>query len=90
MAMAKGIVASDLDQIGEILEDGETAVLVRPGDPDDLARGILYLVEHPQEAACLGQNARREVVNNYTWEQNVKRVIQALEQIQRFGKIREA
>ncbi len=31
MAMGKGIVASDLDQVGEILEHGRAAQMVRPG-----------------------------------------------------------
>jgi glycosyltransferase involved in cell wall biosynthesis len=43
MAMGKGIVASDLDQIGQILENRYDAILVKPGNVNDLAEGILDL-----------------------------------------------
>src|SRR6266481_821829 len=37
MAMGKGIIASRLGQIGEVLVDGETALLVEPGNTGQLA-----------------------------------------------------
>jgi len=73
--MGKGIVASDLDQIGEVLEHKKTAWLVNPGDTNDLVNGIIKLVEDKTLREELGKNARKEVVKNYTWEQNAKRVI---------------
>jgi len=39
MAMEKGIVASDLDQIGEVLQHDHTAWLVKPGDAESLMHG---------------------------------------------------
>ena len=75
MAMGKGIVASDLDQIGEILEHKKTAWLVKPGVANDLANGIIELVKNERLREELGRNAREEVINKYTWEQNVKRIL---------------
>src|SRR5262249_24315015 len=49
MAMGKGIVASDLDQIGEILEHGRAALMVVPGDAGDLARGLAALIDDPAQ-----------------------------------------
>src|SRR5205823_11518379 len=40
MAMGKGIVASRLDQIGDVLEDKKSALLVPPGDIDALAEHL--------------------------------------------------
>ena len=79
MAMGKGIVASDLDQIGEVLEDGETAVLVEPGNVEELVQGIVFLTEHPEEAERMGRNARRVVCERRTWDQNARRVVGALQ-----------
>ncbi len=39
MAMGKGIVASRLDQLAEVLEHDQTAWLVTPGDVEELADG---------------------------------------------------
>jgi len=75
MAMGKGIVASDLDQIGEVLEHKKTAWLVKPGDENDLVNGIIKLAKDKKLREELGKNAREEVVQNYTWEQNTKRII---------------
>ena len=49
MAMGRAIVASRLEQIGEVLEDGRTALLVPPGDEAALAAAILRLIDRPEE-----------------------------------------
>src|SRR6185312_10629938 len=59
MAMGKGIVASDLDQIGEVLRHRETAWLVPPADVQQLADGIDRLVQDRTLRECLGADARR-------------------------------
>jgi len=78
MATGKGIVASDLDQIGEVLQHKKTAWLVKPGDVNDLISGIIGLVKDKQLREELGTNARQEVARKYTWEQNIKKIINNL------------
>ncbi len=80
MAMGRGIVASDLDQIGEVLRDGETALLVRPGDPDALARGIRRLIDDEALRRRLGDAARRKAVAGHTWEEHTRRIVAALKE----------
>ena len=58
MAMGKGIVASDLDQVGEILEHGRAAQMVRPGDVDSLVDGLRALIDDPARRAALGAEAQ--------------------------------
>ncbi len=79
MAMGRGIVASDLDQIGEVLRHGETAWLVPPDDPEALARGLARLVDDPPLRTALGDAARREALSHHTWRAHVRRTIDALE-----------
>jgi len=81
MAIGKGIVASDLDQIGEVLEHKKTAWLVKAGDINDLVDGIIKLVQNKKLREILGKNARKEVVKNYTWEKNVKRILDGYEKL---------
>ena len=94
MAMAKPIVASDLDQIGWVLKGwrpgepppaafttGRTraAVLVQPGSVEALIAGIRQAVELPQaERNRLGLEARRLVVESFTWDRNVAAVLDRL------------
>ena len=75
MAMGKGIVASNLDQIGEILAHGRTAWMTKPGDPDSLMEGIAALVDDPALREKLGNAARDEVVARYTWREHTRKII---------------
>ncbi|SNB46133.1 glycosyltransferase [Geobacter sp. DSM 9736] len=69
-AMAAGlpIIATGVDGNREIVVDGETGVLVRPRDPDNLAQEMRNLVEAPERRAAIGRNARELVVRQYSQE----------------------
>ena len=77
MAMGKGIVASRLGQIGEVLADDDTALLVEPGNVPELARAITRLVDSRELRERLGARARKVAVQNHTWTRNAERVLQA-------------
>jgi glycosyltransferase involved in cell wall biosynthesis len=77
MAMGKAIVASRLGQIGEVLEDEQTALLVEPGNVDQLAAAIRQLSRSPQLRERLGAAARKAAVERHTWKHNARRVIDA-------------
>ena len=81
MAMGKGIVASDLDQIGEVLSHELTAVLVRPADVKSLCEGMIVLIEDKERRARLGMAARQEVVARYSWEAHTARIIEKLAEL---------
>ena len=79
MAMGKAIVASNLDQIGDVLCHGETAWMVPPGDADALAKGLATLVHDRDLRANLGRAARRDALAHHTWRAHVKKILEALE-----------
>jgi glycosyltransferase involved in cell wall biosynthesis len=66
MAMAKPIVSTAVSDIPSIL-DG-CGLVVPAGDLDALAGEILYVLEHPVEAAEMGMRARRRCVERYSWD----------------------
>jgi len=78
MAMGKGIVASDLGQIGKVLKNRVTGYLVKPGDVSQLIEGIVDLIQNRELRLKMGENARLEAIGNYTWDINTKRVINRL------------
>jgi glycosyltransferase involved in cell wall biosynthesis len=80
MAMGKGIVASDLEQIGEVLSHNHTAWLVKPGDSDALAAGLERLINDAVLRNRLGLAARSEVIVKYSWLVHTRRIIQKLEE----------
>jgi glycosyltransferase involved in cell wall biosynthesis len=78
MAMGRGIVASDLDQIGEVLEHNVTAWMVKPGNADSLADGLATLIDGPAIRQRLGAAAREIAVQKYSWREHTRRIIEAL------------
>jgi glycosyltransferase involved in cell wall biosynthesis/ubiquinone/menaquinone biosynthesis C-methylase UbiE len=89
MAMADGIVASDLEQIGEVLSPAlravdlsspevsvtnQRAVLCAPGDVDEFVDAVVGLVCRPDVARALGRNARHAVAECYSWHRHVARL----------------
>jgi glycosyltransferase involved in cell wall biosynthesis len=71
MAMGKGIVASRLEQIAEVLEHDRTAWLVTPGDVNELSEAILRLAMDPAKRKELGEAARHAAIERHSWVRNV-------------------
>lgn len=80
MAMGKGIVASDLDQLGEVLDHDRTGWLTKPGDVDDLVAGLKRLIDDTALRERLGRAARAEACATYTWEAHTAKIISALKE----------
>ena len=78
-ACGKPVVASRLGAMASIIEDGKTGLLFSPGDPDDLAAKVKWLIEHEEVATQMGKAARSEFEANYTAEKNYKMLMDAYE-----------
>jgi len=80
MASKRPIVASDLPSIREILNDSSTssgqgnAVLAKPDDPEDLAKGIKKIIEGKNLAEKISNRAFQDV-QNYTWQKRAKNIL---------------
>lgn len=78
MGLRKPIVASDLDQIGEILEHERTALLCKPGDVRETAKAIQRLLSDAALRERIAQGAYELALAEYTWTAHVRRIIEAL------------
>ena len=78
MAMGRGIAASDLDQIGQVLEHGRTALLSQPGDAAALADNLLALCDDPDLRGRLGRAARERALREHGWDRHVERIMDKL------------
>lgn len=60
-AMVHGcpLVAADVGGVKDLVRNGETGLLHRPGDAADLAEKVIALLEHPERAAALAESAAR-------------------------------
>jgi glycosyltransferase involved in cell wall biosynthesis len=64
MAMARPIVATDVSDLPEILEG--CGIIVPAGDVDRIAEAVVWILEHPAEAAEMGRRARQKCVEHYS------------------------
>lgn len=78
MAMGKAIICSDMAQMSKILEQGKTAYMVEPGNIDELATAMKELVDNGELRQCLGDSARDEVIQKYTWNKHVDKILKAI------------
>jgi len=67
-AMAAGlpVIASDTGGNPELVLDGSSGLLVRPGDPADLARAMGHLMDNPAMAATLSTQAAQQARAKFT------------------------
>ncbi|MEK7478858.1 MAG: glycosyltransferase, partial [Patescibacteria group bacterium] len=73
MASKKPIIASDLPSIKEVLND-KNALLVKEGDPEDLAQGIKNILNDKRFAENLTTQAFIDV-KKYSWQERVKKIL---------------
>jgi glycosyltransferase involved in cell wall biosynthesis len=71
LLMQRPLVATRVGGIPDSVRDGETGILVAPGDAEDLARGILQMLRDPQEAERLARNGRRLMLERFTLTRTV-------------------
>jgi len=78
-AMASGtpVVCSRLGGLPEVVHDGETGLLVEPGNVDELRERIGLLLADSALARRLGDNARQLVLERYTWDHCARRCLAA-------------
>src|SRR5260221_13595166 len=67
MACGTAVVASRVGGIPEVVADGETGLLVPPGDPPALARAINALVTDERRAAEMGRPGRKRAAADFGW-----------------------
>jgi glycosyltransferase involved in cell wall biosynthesis len=77
MAMAKPVILTRNAYVDEFLRDGDTGYFVEQGDVAGLRSKIQYLLEHPAEAAQMGQRAREWVLARYTVKSYVDKILSA-------------
>ncbi|OGL72985.1 hypothetical protein A3E39_02505 [Candidatus Uhrbacteria bacterium RIFCSPHIGHO2_12_FULL_60_25] len=59
----------------EAVVDGKTGMLVRPNDPDDVARALASLFEDPVRRGRMGEAGRARALSDFRWEDRWKRLM---------------
>jgi glycosyltransferase involved in cell wall biosynthesis len=59
------VIATRVDGIPEVIEDGKTGLLVEPGDVAGLAEGMMRLLDLPDQARQMSSNAFNSVIRQF-------------------------
>jgi len=86
MSMEKPVVvgASGVSGMREIVVNAgqdQCGFHVNPNDPTDIAWGIISALENPQKRQQLGQNGRKRVLREFTWDEIAKKTIQVYNEL---------
>ncbi|HZT46179.1 MAG TPA: glycosyltransferase family 4 protein [Gaiellaceae bacterium] len=77
MAHARPVVASDVGGLRDLVVDGETGLLVPPGDVNALRAAVERLLGDAELRRRLGAAARQRIQARFTWERAVSLTLAA-------------
>ena len=79
MATGRPVVASRVGGLSEVVIEGETGVLVPPGDPVALAGALRALYEDGELRAQMGRRGRARILELYDWRVVIRRLEEVYE-----------
>jgi len=68
MSSGTAVIASNVGGVPEIIDDEVDGLLVQPGNPEILAKKLLFLLENDLERERISIKAREKITNNFTSE----------------------
>ncbi len=81
MAAGIPVVASDFSHWRDVVRSADCGILVDPLDSDAIAAAISYLLTHPDEAAEMGERARKMVRERYNWKSEAVVLVTAYQRV---------
>jgi len=81
MSQRKAVIASDIGGQKEAVVDGETGILVPPGDADKLAEALSYLLQRPETASQMGERGYGKFMATYTSDVVIPKIIKLYERL---------
>jgi glycosyltransferase involved in cell wall biosynthesis len=81
MALARPVVTSDVGGAGEAVADGETGLVVPPGDTEAAAAALAKLAADPGAARAMGKRGRTRQRKRFDGESMVDGYWRALQEV---------
>ncbi|MGC4377264.1 glycosyltransferase family 4 protein [Fictibacillus sp. Mic-4] len=81
--MAAGIpsIASNFPLWREFVEGNQCGICVNPLHPEEIAKAMKWLIDHPEEARRMGENGRKAVIEKYNWEKESEELVRLYESL---------
>lgn len=75
MASEKPVIGCQGEGIEDFVVHGKTGLLIKPRDVVSLVEALDYLLSNPEKAKAIGEQARKVVMEKYTWEKNAEKTL---------------
>lgn len=85
MAYGKPVIGSNVEGMDEIIDHGETGLLVEKDNPKALAEAINYLCAHPNIAQEMGRKGREKAERVFSPEKNTAKVEAIYEKLMEYN-----
>jgi len=73
LASSRPVVASQIEGVNDLIDDGENGLMVDTKDPRLFAEKIIFLCEHPDTAIAMGKEGRKKILKDFTLEREMER-----------------
>ncbi|MEW6107744.1 MAG: glycosyltransferase [Nitrospirota bacterium] len=73
MACGKPVIATDVDQVSELVEDGVNGILVPPSNVRAIAEALEILVRDPERRKAMGRAAREKIEKRFSFAVALKK-----------------
>jgi len=82
MAMGKAVIVTNTASSVDYVKDGEDAILVKRNDVQDMKNKIEFLLNNPDLAIRIGENARKSIQNKFTEKHMAEGIYEAIKKLE--------
>jgi len=83
MACGTPVIGTSIGGITTIISDKKDGLLVQPKDVKSLAKAISFILDNPDEANKLAENAYKKVRARFTWDISITKYLKVISDLQK-------
>ncbi len=75
LAMGLPVITPDFPRWQQFIDQHRCGLAVNPDAPEEIARAIQYVLEHPEQARAMGQRGRQLVEQTWNWSHELPKLV---------------
>lgn len=81
MSVGLPVISTDVNGIPDLVMDGETGILIKPGDIDALENAIMKLLNEPETRQSMGEKGKARVENLFSTDVVINKLCQIYDEL---------
>lgn len=79
-AFKKPVVATNVGSIPEVVDEGQTGIIVPPRNPEKLAEAVVSLLKDKEKRLEMGEKAYMKMKNELSWDKIAEKTVEVYEE----------